>query len=179
MTIKVLMIERLLDLKSNVQILVVCGRNEILKRRIEEMVKWKSNQIKVFGYTNNIHELMKISSILIGKPGGMTSAEALACGIPMCIVNPIPGQEECNSDHLLEQGTAVKCHDLNTLSFKVQQLLDNPDKLQAMRNNALRFAKPNAARTIVETLLIDNLPANNNPLKGILMPPVMVNTYCK
>ena len=152
------MVERLFSLDAGVQIIVVCGRNEVLKRKLEEITKWKQEQFKIFGYTNEMHKLMKVSDILISKPGGMTSSEALASGLPMCIVNPIPGQEELNSDHLLEQGIAIKCHDLSTLAFKLRNLLDDPYKLSNMKSNALKFAKPYASQTVVETLLKENLP---------------------
>ena len=101
---------------------------------------------------------MKMADIFIGKPGGMTTSEAIACGLPMCVVSPIPGQEERNSDHLLEEGIAVKCNDLTTLPFKLERLLEDPDRLARMKANALRFAKTNASVTIVDTLLEDRLP---------------------
>lgn len=88
----------------------------------------------------------------------MTTAEALACGLPMVIFSPIPGQEERNSDHLLEEGAAIKCNDLTTIPYKLDLLLAQPERLHGMRQRALRIAKPAAARTIVETLLHDDLP---------------------
>ncbi|MGJ0492572.1 glycosyltransferase, partial [Methylobacter sp.] len=106
-----------------------------------------------------MHKLMKMADIFIGKPGGMTTSEAIACGLPICVVSPIPGQEERNSDHLLEEGIAVKCNDLTTLPFKLERLLEDPDRLSRMKANALRFAKPAASTTIVDTLLEDRLPA--------------------
>jgi processive 1,2-diacylglycerol beta-glucosyltransferase len=152
------MVERLMALTPRAQLVVVCGRNEILRRHILKMTRNLSDQIKVLGYCNEMYKLMRIADILIAKPGGLTASEALVTGLPLCIVNPIPGQEERNSDHLLEAGVAVKCHDLNTLAFKIERLLDRPDQLSEMRIRALRFAKPNAARTIVDTLLSDELP---------------------
>jgi processive 1,2-diacylglycerol beta-glucosyltransferase len=152
------MVERLMALTPRAQLVVVCGRNEILRRHILKMTRSLSDHIKVLGYCNEMYKLMRIADILIAKPGGLTASEALVTGLPLCIVNPIPGQEERNSDHLLEAGVAVKCHDLNTLAFKIERLLDRPDQLSDMRIRALRFAKPNAARTIVDTLLSDELP---------------------
>jgi processive 1,2-diacylglycerol beta-glucosyltransferase len=88
----------------------------------------------------------------------MTTSEAIACGLPMCVVAPIPGQEERNSDHLLEEGIAVKCNDLTTLPFKLDLLLADPARMASMKTNALRFARPNASADIVQTLLEDDLP---------------------
>jgi processive 1,2-diacylglycerol beta-glucosyltransferase len=76
----------------------------------------------------------------------------------MCVVNPIPGQEERNCDHLLEEGIAVKCNDLTTLPFKLERLLDDPVRLARMRERARRFARPEAAETVARTLIEDRLP---------------------
>src|SRR6266576_3600159 len=101
---------------------------------------------------------MKTSDLFIGKPGGLTTAEALACGLPMVIVSPIPGQEERNSDHLLEDGVAVKCNELTTIAFKIDTLLGNQERLARMRQSALRLSRPDAAQCIVRTLIEDRLP---------------------
>jgi processive 1,2-diacylglycerol beta-glucosyltransferase len=152
------MVERMLNLNSDAQTVVICGRNDELKRRIVQLVDSRGSQFKVLGYTDEMHKFMKMADIFIGKPGGMTTSEAIACGLPMCVVSPIPGQEERNSDHLLEEGIAVKCNDLTTLPFKLERLLTDPDRLLRMKANALRFAKPTASTTIVNTLLEDRLP---------------------
>jgi processive 1,2-diacylglycerol beta-glucosyltransferase len=152
------MVERMLNLNSDAQTVVICGRNDELKQRILQLVDSRSSRFKVLGYSGEMHNLMKMADIFIGKPGGMTTSEAIACGLPMCVVSPIPGQEERNSDHLLEEGIAVKCNDLTTLPFKLGRLLDDPDRLSRMKANALRFAQPAASATIVDTLLEDRLP---------------------
>ncbi len=153
------MVERLLNLKhENAQTVVVCGRNEELRQRLLKLVGERSSKFKILGYSDEMHKLMKLSDIFIGKPGGLASSEAIACGLPMCVVTPIPGQEERNSDHLLEEGIAVKCNDLTTLAFKLDRLLDDPPRLALMKANALRFSNPTASQTIVNTLLDDQLP---------------------
>ncbi len=152
------MVEQLLKLRNDVQVVIVCGRNEELRRRLTQLTERRGSSFRVLGYVDEMHRLMKMADIFIGKPGGLTTSEAIACGLPMCVVSPIPGQEERNSDHLLEEGIAIKCNDLTTLTFKLDRLLDNPGALDRMRANALRFAKPDAATTIVDTLLEDRLP---------------------
>ena len=74
-----------------------------------------------------MHRWMQMSDLFIGKPGGLTTAECLASGLPMVIVAPIPGQEERNSDHLLEKGIAIKCNEFTTLAYKIDGLLDQPE----------------------------------------------------
>jgi processive 1,2-diacylglycerol beta-glucosyltransferase len=152
-------LEQLLLLSHQIHILVICGRDEELRQRIEQRVQNLHNrEVRVFGYTDEMHRWMQMSDLFIGKPGGLTTAEAVASGLPMCVFNPIPGQEERNCDHLLEEGIAIKCNDLITLPFKISKLLDDPATMAQMRLRALAFAKPNAAQTVVRTLIEDRLP---------------------
>ena len=76
----------------------------------------------------------------------------------MAILSPIPGQEERNSDHLLEDGAAIRCNEMTTIPYKIDRLLDNPGRLDRMRQNAQKLGRPDAARTIARTLIEDNLP---------------------
>jgi processive 1,2-diacylglycerol beta-glucosyltransferase len=153
-----LIVERLKHLRNDFQAIVVCGKSEEVKARVERAAGAYHGRFRILGYTDRMHELMQISDLFIGKPGGLTTSEALACGLPMAIFSPIPGQEERNSDHLLEKGIAIKCNELTTLPFKIDQLLDDPARLVAMRRAALALGRPHAARTVVETLLDDRLP---------------------
>ncbi|MEA3189415.1 MAG: processive 1,2-diacylglycerol beta-glucosyltransferase [Chthoniobacter sp.] len=149
---------RLMQLKHDTQTVVVCGKNEELQTRMQTLVGRENPRLKILGYSDRMHELMKMSDLFIGKPGGLTTSEALASALPMIIISPIPGQEERNSDHLLEDGIALRCNELTTIPFKIDRLLSEPLRLDQMRRNAERVGRPNAARTIVETLLNDDLP---------------------
>jgi processive 1,2-diacylglycerol beta-glucosyltransferase len=151
-------VARLLQMRHDVQGIVVCGRNDELRHRLKEMLASHGDRFKVIGYTDKMQEFMKISDLFIGKPGGLTTAEALASSLPMIIVDPIPGQEERNSDHLLEKGCALKSNELTTLAWKIDRLLDEPGRLEMMKRNAWEMGRPNAAKTIVETLINDQLP---------------------
>lgn len=152
-----LALERLKQIERDIQTVVICGRNETLRTEIEAVVG-ADPRFRVLGYSDRVFELMKMSDLFIGKPGGLTTAEALASGLPMVILSPIPGQEERNSDHLLEEGAAIKCNDLTTIPYKIEQLLGDRSRLEAMRQRAARLGRPAAARAIVETLLSDDLP---------------------
>jgi len=96
---------------------------------------------------------MAAADILISKPGGLTTAEAMARGLPMCIANPIPGQEERNSDHLLELGAAIRCNNLLALGYKLDGLLDTPGKLTLMQAAAREFGHPEAGQVITNNLM--------------------------
>jgi processive 1,2-diacylglycerol beta-glucosyltransferase len=156
-------IEALSRLRRPAQAIVVCGKNAELRADLEKQAAAVQANvpgltIRVIGYTNEMHKWMQMSDLFIGKPGGLTTAECLACGLPMVIVSPIPGQEERNSDQLLEKGIAIKSNEFTTLAYKLDALLDDPARLQAMREKALQFGRPDAAETIVDTLL--NQPAD-------------------
>jgi processive 1,2-diacylglycerol beta-glucosyltransferase len=143
----------LLELKHPAQVIAICGRNPDLKEHMENeaaRISTDSNlTIKAVGFTTDIDEYMAASDILLGKPGGLTSSEALARGLACVIVNPIPGQEERNSDHLLEQGVAIRCNNLPVLAYKIDRLLDDPSMLERMHAAARRMARPRAAYDIV------------------------------
>ena len=97
---------------------------------------------RVLGYTNEMHRWMQMSDLFIGKPGGLTTAECLASGLPMIIVAPIPGQEDRNSDHLLEKGIAIKCNEFTTLAYKIDGLFSEPDRLRHHAQERARLRPP-------------------------------------
>ncbi len=154
-----LIVDRLKTMpRQDVQTIVVCGRDEALRERIRANLGEDASRFCLLGYSDRMHELMRISDLFIGKPGGLTTSEALACGLPMAIIYPIPGQEERNSDHLLEEGAAIKCNELTTLPYKIDRVLGDPVRLAAMRQRARSLGKPHAAQSIVQTMLDDTLP---------------------
>ncbi|GAB4241468.1 MAG: glycosyltransferase [Candidatus Methylacidiphilales bacterium] len=144
-------------LEAPAQIIVICGRNEETRNRVANQLQKRPPpphlNYTVLGYTDQMADWMGAADLLISKPGGLTTAEALARGLPMVIFSPIPGQEERNSDHLLEKGVAIKCNEVTTMAYKIDRLLADPDRLGAMSRAALALARPDAADRIVDTLL--------------------------
>jgi processive 1,2-diacylglycerol beta-glucosyltransferase len=151
-------LQSLSEMQHPAQVVALCGRNEELKERVERLAaqlsKTSRTIIKAVGFTKLMDEYMSASDILLGKPGGLTTCEALAKGLVFVIVNPIPGQEERNSDHLLEDGIAIRCNNLPVLAYKLDQLLDDSSRFAAMQANARRLARPFAAKEIVNKLLL-------------------------
>ena len=150
------MLESLAGMEHPAQVVALCGRNEELRGRVERLAArvtaGRRVTVKAVGHTTEMDEYMSAADILLGKPGGLTTSEALAKGLAFVIVNPIPGQEERNSDHLLEEGVAVRCNNLPALSYKIDRLLSDPARFDAMRAAARRMARPDAARDIVGKL---------------------------
>lgn len=146
------LVTSLLRMKSKVQVVAVCGRSAELKDRLEKMLASAHSDsvvVKPIGFTTDMDELMSAADLLIGKPGGLTTSEALAKGLAFVIVNPIPGQEERNSDHLLEQGAAIRCNNLPALPWKIDKLLSDPTRLKTMQDNSIRLSNPRAAFRVV------------------------------
>ncbi len=130
-----------------IQVAVVCGKNLPLFRRLSEM-RDGGHPMKVVGFTTHMQDWMAASDLLVGKAGGLTSSEALARGLVLVIVNPIPGQEERNSDHFLEEGVALRCNNLPALPYKIDSLLADGERFARMREAVRRLARPNAAMDI-------------------------------
>jgi processive 1,2-diacylglycerol beta-glucosyltransferase len=137
--------EGLLAIDRPLEIVVVAGKNAAVKEELAKIVPPPRHRAHVLGFTDKMHELMAVADIVLSKPGGLTTSEVLASGAAMAIVNPIPGQESRNSDYLLENGAAIKINNLPTLSLKLNELLSNPQRLETLKANARRIAKPQAA----------------------------------
>ncbi len=165
-------VDQLLSMSCEVQATVICGHNEGLRMRMEKKLQGLSDRLKgrlhVCGFTKRMHDYMSAATLLVGKPGGLSLSEAMAMELPMAIVHPLPGQEERNTDHLLEQGAAVRCNNLPTLGWKVEQLLRDQTRLEAMRAAARRLGKPRAAETVVRTMLPRETSAETAPQRSMV-----------
>lgn len=139
-------------LPGGVQLILVCGNNRSLHRRIQAHFS-DDRHVLVLGQTRAVHRLMDAADLLISKPGGLTSSEALAKGLPMVIIQPIPGQEERNAQYLLRHGAAVRADTLDGLLHTVDALLSDKSRLDRLRENALRLARPRAARDAAEAIV--------------------------
>lgn len=147
------MVEMAMRVTTPMHLCVVTGRNAKLKAALERAPVPVKHRLTVLGFTTDMDELMAAADLIVTKPGGLTTSEALARGAALAVVNPIPGQESRNTDFLLEHGAAVKIHHAATLAFKLEQLLGNPARLAALRENARRLGKPEAGRTIARAVL--------------------------
>ena len=146
-------VRRLLQLDREFQAIVVCGKNEDVRKEIEAITSEQKERFRVLGFSGEMPDLLGAATLLLSKPGGLTTAEALARGLPMVILDPIGGQEERNSDVLLEAGAAVKCTEVTVLNHKLQRLLDDPARIAAMSENARKLGRPDAADAIARIVL--------------------------
>ena len=111
------------------------------------------HQVTVLGFTDRVPALLQAADLVVTKPGGLISSEALASGTPMLITDPTPGEEQQNKDYLLENGAAAVAQNLETLAFKIDRLLESPENLESIGVNARRLARPLAAESIARFAL--------------------------
>lgn len=147
------MVKSLEKVEKPLQEIIITGTNKKLYRSLKKKIKKYKNRIILFGYIDNIHELMSVADIIITKPGGVTTAEALSKGLPIVIVKPIPGQEANNTDYLISQGAAIRTDQPRDLNVIIEELLADSHKLPAMREAVKHIARPRASSDIARLLL--------------------------
>lgn len=144
---------RLLALQGDFQLVVLAGRNAAALAALQALAARHPGRLFPQGFTDRVERMMACADLVITKPGGLTSSECLAMGLPMIVNSPIPGQEERNADFLLEQGAALKAVDGEALAYRVRHLLTHPAQLAQMRERALALGRPQAGRRVLEQVL--------------------------
>lgn len=145
-------VEVLASMKIPLQTLVVCGRNKILYKSLLHKYINKP-YIKIFGYVKKIHQLMSISNLLITKAGAMTIAEAAHKKLPLIIFNPLPAQEEKNTEYLLKKEAAIYCKDTTELSDILRKILAKPSLLERYKERIGKIMPLGGADTIARYLI--------------------------
>ena len=135
------------------QLLVIAGTNESLYHRLITRAPGLEHPVQVFGHVDFIADLMSVSSFIITKPGGLTTAEALAKGLPILALNPIPGQEAKNATFLVKEKAARLVEDFGSLAHQVQRLLDNPEEMAEMAAISKGLGRPQAALKAAQMVL--------------------------
>lgn len=134
------------------QVLIVCGTNKALREKLS--LASKANPLfQVFGFVNNMHQFMAVSDLLVGKAGGLTLAECFCKGLPIVMINPVPGQEERNAFITAGEGAGVLASSLSEALEKTRSILKNPARLSEMKSAAKRLGRPQAAADIAALAL--------------------------
>lgn len=147
------MVERLLAIGGDLQIVAIAGRNEELLARYQALARAHPGRLTPLGFTRTIERVMAACDLVITKPGGLSTSECLAMGVPMLLISPIPGQEERNAHHLLEQGAAWLAVDTVALEWRLHRLLAEPHHLAALRQRAAALGRPRAAREVLDHVI--------------------------
>ena len=140
---------------ADIQIIAISGKNRKMKEAFENIVieNHKEANVQIFEYTNKVPEFMSISNLVVTKPGGLTTSESLASGLPIVVINPIPGQEEENAEYLVNHNTAIWLKKDDNVEEIINNLLSDSSKLEEMSNNAKSISKPNSTNDICKILL--------------------------
>jgi processive 1,2-diacylglycerol beta-glucosyltransferase len=150
------LVKDLLALQKPWQIAAIAGKSDKMRKRLEQLAKGAGNmptgsrRLCPVGFTTEMDQYMAAADLMVGKAGGLTTSEALVRALPMALVEPIPGQEERNADHLLEAGAAIRCNNLPAAAWKIAKLLDDPARLARMKEAAHGLGRPGAAAAIAE-----------------------------
>ncbi|WP_276358328.1 MGDG synthase family glycosyltransferase [Cohnella caldifontis] len=138
---------------SGAQFILVCGRNEKLRQQLEGELGDASGRVRVLGYVEHVHELMALSDLIVTKPGGLTTSEALSLELPMLLFKPLLGQEKDNAAYLARIGAAVEAGSVAELAGMLTGLLGDRERLAAMKRAAARYRpaspSPDAVRAIL------------------------------
>ncbi len=149
----------MLQQDEDFQLIALAGSNEEALASLQTLAARYPGKLFPKGFTREVEQLMGCADLIVTKPGGLTSSECLAMGLPMIVHAPIPGQEEHNADYLMEHGAALKAYDALGLAYRVRQLMQSPQQLEIMKTCARSIAKPFAARDVLHTVLA-SLPDN-------------------
>ncbi|MBL7221874.1 MAG: hypothetical protein ISS69_17325 [Phycisphaerae bacterium] len=140
----------ILRLCPEISLVVLGGRNKKLLGQLGRLAEEVDGLFPV-SFTDRIHELVRVSSLMVTKPGGITTAECLAAGVPMVLPKPVPGQEADNAKHFRGKGAAVVTRRYSDVPTEVRRLLDDPDALAGLADNARKLFRPGTA-TVVEAI---------------------------
>ncbi len=146
-------IRKLDTLPQPFDIIVVTGKNKRLRHDLQRRRRPRRHMTRVLGFVENMNALMEVAEVLITKPGGITTAEALSKHAPMIIINPIPGQEEKNAQFLLAHHAAVQATKAADVARHVDEFLRNPEKLRLLRDGARVLARSQSAMEAADAIL--------------------------
>ena len=143
------MLAALRDVRSPVAAVVIAGRNARIGRRLMEAAERVEYPVRALRFVDNVYDYMHAADVLVTKPGGLTTSEALVARIPIVLCKPLPGQEERNARVLVGSGAAVRAR-VDALAETLEKLLADRTQRESLLDAAARIAKPNAANDAAE-----------------------------
>jgi processive 1,2-diacylglycerol beta-glucosyltransferase len=148
------LVEQVAGLRWPLQVVIVCGRSPDLIAQLKPIVADARGlvRMRLLGFTDQVPAYMAAADLMAGKPGGLTSSEALAAGLPMAIVQPYPLQEEANATYLLEAGAGMRIEPLTVFTHKLHRFFSDAARRERMSAAAAALGRPHAARDVVADL---------------------------
>ena len=145
--------EHVLGMQEQCQVIALAGKDGATLAALQQLALRYPGRLVPQGHTDQVERLMACADLVVTKPGGLTSSELLAMGLPMIVIAPIPGQEERNANYLVEQGAALAAFDLATLEYRLRHVFAHPDQLESMGAKAKALGRPGAAGSVLHTVL--------------------------
>jgi 1,2-diacylglycerol 3-beta-galactosyltransferase len=136
--------------KLPVQLVIIAGRNQQLKSKLESQI-WNI-PIKIYGFAKEMPEFMQAADILITKAGPGTISEAFIAGLPLILYSKMPGQEDGNIGYVTNQGAGIWAPDPEKMVDCLKNWIANPDELLKVSQRSKQLAKPNASHEIAKAL---------------------------
>lgn len=151
----VAILKNLLNHLDSYQVIAVSGKNLKMNAAFCELSNEFGNpsDLKIYDFITNVPEAMSISSLVITKPGGLTTSESLASSLPILVINPIPGQEEENAEFLEQAGAALWLRPTDNTEIVIKNLLNSSEVLEKMKENCIKLAHKDSTKNICEILL--------------------------
>lgn len=152
-----MVLKALIRMFKQLQVVAISGKNKKMNQKFHQLVETTQSQdrVKILEFTNKVPELMSISIGVITKPGGLTVTESLVSNLPICIINPIPGQEEENANFLVDNNVAIWIRKGDGIARTLKNISRDPDKYMQMKENTKKLAKPDATGSICNILMND------------------------
>jgi processive 1,2-diacylglycerol beta-glucosyltransferase len=140
------MLRAMEDVDAPMAAVVVAGRNKRVEGRVLATAESVSYPVRVVRFVDNVFDYMHAADVFVTKPGGLSTAEALAAQVPMVLFKPLPGQEERNVRVLCEWGAAVRARTIEDLPVAIKSLMTDSTVHQRMVAATRKYGRPNAAR---------------------------------
>lgn len=144
---------------------ILCGSNRGLYDSLHGKY-FPFRNVAVRKFVHNIHDYYAASDVIVLKPGGLSAAEATACGCAILLLDPLPGQEQYNCDYLLERGAARRIYETRRVGEQIAELLERPEELERLRANARALGRPQAAREILRAVAEGRAQGSAPPAAG-------------
>jgi len=148
----------LLESGEPIQVIAITGHDKRMRHRLNRLQSSPSTSLRVLGWTDDVPALMQLASVLITKPGGLTTSEAAASGLPLVMFDAIPGPEGRNAQRIAEAGAGILRHSAHQAGRTAVQLLHNEEARLRMSASAKKLAHPHAAATIARLALNESMP---------------------
>lgn len=136
-------------------LVVVAGRNQTLADSLSDLASTPRLRLRVLRFIDYVDDLIVASDLVITKAGGLIVSEVLARGVPLVVIDPIPGHEEWNADFVVRSGAGAQLRLAESVPATVERLLRQPQLLAEMRCAAAAVGRPRAAGDIAEQVISD------------------------